>query len=64
MGDRFAREAKAQLQTCIKAAAQGVDVVPVWNKSNREHITIGSEPWQQAIVSVANITRFPPTPIA
>jgi hypothetical protein len=44
MGDRFARQAKAQLQTCIRAASQGAEIVPVWNKSNREHITIGSEP--------------------
>jgi tagaturonate epimerase len=46
MGDRFARQARAQLQACVRAAAQGVDVVPVWNKSNREHVTIGSEPAQ------------------
>src|ERR1051325_6168926 len=44
VGDRFAHQAKAQLQACILAAQQGVDVVPVWNKSNREHMTIGSEP--------------------
>jgi hypothetical protein len=44
VGDRFAHQAKAQLQACILAAQQGVDVVPVWNKSNREHVTIGSEP--------------------
>jgi hypothetical protein len=46
MGDRFARQAQAQLQTCLRAAAEGVDIVPVWNKSNREHVTIGSEPAQ------------------
>ena len=44
MGDRFAHQAKAQLQACILAAKQGVEVIPVWNKSNREHVTIGSEP--------------------
>jgi hypothetical protein len=43
-GDRFAHQAKAQLQACIKALASGVEVVPVWNKSNREHTIIGSEP--------------------
>jgi hypothetical protein len=43
-GDRFAHQAKAQLQACIKALEAGVEVVPVWNKSNREHIIIGSEP--------------------
>jgi hypothetical protein len=44
MGDRFAHQAKAQLQACVMAAKAGVDVVPVWNKSNREHLIIGSEP--------------------
>ena len=43
-GDRFAHQAKAQLQACIKALASGTTVIPVWNKSNREHIIIGSEP--------------------
>jgi len=43
-GDRFAHQAKAQLQACIQAANAGVLVVPVWNKSNREHTIIGSEP--------------------
>jgi tagaturonate epimerase len=43
-GDRFAHQAKAQLQACINAANAGVTVVPVWNKSNREHTIIGSEP--------------------
>ncbi len=44
LGDRFAHQAKAQLRACVKAAERGVEVVPVWNKSNREHLTIGSEP--------------------
>lgn len=43
-GDRFAHQAKAQLQACIKAQEQGLEVIPVWNKSNREHMIIGSEP--------------------
>jgi hypothetical protein len=43
-GDRFAHQAKAQLQACVKALESGVEVVPVWNKSNREHLIIGSEP--------------------
>jgi hypothetical protein len=43
-GDRFSHQAKAQLQACIKALEAGVEVVPVWNKSNREHSIIGSEP--------------------
>ncbi len=44
VGDRFAHQAKAQLRACQQIAADGVDVVPVWNKSNREHTFIGSEP--------------------
>ena len=44
VGDRFAHQAKAQLEACRMAAARGVDVVPVWNKSNREHLIVGSEP--------------------
>jgi tagaturonate epimerase len=43
-GDRFAHQAKAQLQACVLALESGVEVVPVWNKSNREHTIIGSEP--------------------
>src|ERR1035441_649461 len=44
VGDRFAHQAKAQLRACMMAADQGVEVIPVWNKSHREHVTIGSEP--------------------
>jgi hypothetical protein len=43
-GDRFAHQAKAQLAACMEAQKLGVEVVPVWNKSNREHTIIGSEP--------------------
>jgi hypothetical protein len=44
VGDRFAHQAKAQLQACILAGQAGIEVIPVWNKSNREHMIIGSEP--------------------
>lgn len=44
VGDRFAHQAKAQLQACMQAAARGTDVTPVWNKSHREHTTVGSSP--------------------
>jgi tagaturonate epimerase len=43
-GDRFAHQARAQLAACQKALIAGVEIVPVWNKSNREHTIIGSEP--------------------
>lgn len=44
VGDRFAHQAKAQLQACMNALESGVEIIPVWNKSNREHTIIGSEP--------------------
>ena len=44
VGDRFAHQARAQLQACAQAASRGVTVVPVWNKSNREHNVVGSAP--------------------
>jgi hypothetical protein len=44
VGDRFAHQAKAQLRACQLLLADGIEVVPVWNKSNREHTFIGSEP--------------------
>ena len=59
MGDRFAHQAKAQLRACIKAAEQGVEVIPVWNKSNREHLTIGSEP--SSVRSAADARRVFPS---
>jgi len=44
VGDRFAHQAKAQLRAIQLTAERGVEVTPVWNKSNREHLIIGSEP--------------------
>ena len=44
MGDRFGQQGRAQLQACIEAKALGADFIPVWNKSNREHSFIGTEP--------------------
>jgi tagaturonate epimerase len=46
VGDRFANGAHAQLAAFIEAKKLGIDLVPVWNKSNREHNIIGSEPLQ------------------
>jgi tagaturonate epimerase len=51
VGDRFAHQAKAQLAACLLAADAGVEVVPVWNKSNREHMIIGSEPSQTRLAA-------------
>jgi len=44
VGDRFAHQAESQLAAFEWLAAEGVVVAPVWNKSNREHSFIGSEP--------------------
>ncbi len=45
VGDRFAHEGVAQLRALLKAEKQfGVSFVPVWNKSNREHEIVGTEP--------------------
>jgi hypothetical protein len=44
IGDRFAHQGKAQLAAFVKAKSLGVDVAPVWNKSNREHLIVHSEP--------------------
>lgn len=44
VGDRFGHQGKAQLDALIKAKQKGLDVVPVWNKSHREHTIIGTHP--------------------
>lgn len=43
-GDRFGHQGKAQLSAIQKAKQQGVDIVPVWNKSFREHSIIHTNP--------------------
>ena len=44
IGDRFGHQGIAQLKAIIAASEDGIDITPVWNKSNREHTTIGSQP--------------------
>lgn len=44
LGDRFGRQGVAQLRALAKAQGHGAPVCPVWNKSNREHTLIGTEP--------------------
>lgn len=43
-GDRFAHQGSAQLRAFIKAADDGIEVFPVWNKSHREHTTVQTDP--------------------
>ena len=43
VGDRFGHQGRAQLRALRRAKEVfGVEVVPVWNKSNREHQIIGT----------------------
>ena len=44
IGDRFEHQGIAQLKAILKAYEKGVVVTPVWNKSNREHNIVHSEP--------------------
>lgn len=44
VGDRFNHEGEAQLRALIKANKKGIEITPVWNKSNREHQIVKSEP--------------------
>ena len=47
VGDRFAHEGVNQLKALIEAEERfGVHFVPVWNKSNREHQIVGTEPME------------------
>jgi len=44
IGDRFGHQGKAQLQAIINAGKKGIEITPVWNKSNREHSIIHTSP--------------------
>ena len=45
IGDRFGREGANQLKALMEAERRfGVRFAPVWNKSNREHTIIGTDP--------------------
>jgi hypothetical protein len=44
LGDRFGHQGNAQLKAITAASEKGIFITPVWNKSNREHNTIGTVP--------------------
>jgi hypothetical protein len=44
LGDRFGHQGASQLKAIISASEKGIEITPVWNKSNREHNTIGTLP--------------------
>ncbi len=58
MGDRFAHQAEAQLQACMLAAGNGVEVIPVWNKSHREHSIVGSQPMESRLAADAAVRKL------
>ncbi len=58
VGDRFAHQAKPQLQACLQAAAAGIDVIPVWNKSYREHAIVGSKPGSVRVAAEAAVSEL------
>ena len=49
VGDRFNHEGEAQLSALITATSEGIEITPVWNKSNREHNIVHSEPEETRI---------------
>jgi hypothetical protein len=44
LGDRFGHQGGAQLKAIIEAGKNDIEITPVWNKSNREHVIIGTQP--------------------
>lgn len=44
IGDRFGHQGWAQLRALQQADEGGVKIVPVWNKSFREHTIVGTQP--------------------
>jgi len=44
IGDRFARQGQAQLRAILEAKKLGAEIIPVWNKSNREHLIVHTHP--------------------
>lgn len=58
IGDRFTRQGEAQLSAIIKANEQGIPLVPVWNKSNREHQIVKTVPansWTEALNATSKL---------
>lgn len=58
VGDRFAHQAAAQLAAVMKINEHGINVVPVWNKSNREHLTIGTQPQSLRVAADAAVAKL------
>ena len=55
-GDRFGKEGKAQLKAIQEINKLGFNVVPVWNKSNREHTIVKTSPDDVALEAAEAVT--------
>jgi hypothetical protein len=44
IGDRFGLQGEAQLKAFVMARQRGLEITPVWNKSEREHGIVGTAP--------------------
>ena len=63
MGDRFGHQALAQLRAIEKARKCGIEITPVWNKSNREHSIIHTTPadtWNAVNEAIKNFNWTSP----
>lgn len=58
VGDRFAHQGSAQLRAIMKANEQGLDINPVWNKSNREHMYVKTQPVSTRIAADAAVAEL------
>src|SRR6056297_2793169 len=58
VGDRFSHQGEAQLRAIMKANNEGVQITPVWNKSNREHDIIRSEPADTRVEADAAVKQL------
>ncbi|HQC16605.1 MAG: tagaturonate epimerase family protein [Spirochaetota bacterium] len=56
-GDRFGREGEAQIGAFKDMRAKGGEADIVWNKSNREHVLIGSTPADQEKAASESIKK-------
>lgn len=58
-GDRFGKQASAQLEAIAMAKDAGTDIAIVWNKSHREHTIIKTEPGSVRVAADKAISDRP-----
>ena len=58
LGDRFSHQGVAQLRAIVKANQFGLDISPVWNKSNREHTYVHSRPEDVLLEARAAVAKL------